>query len=157
MFVRTKKIKGIEYSYLVRNEWTPWGSRQKVTKYLGKTHRPKRETDNKSTLPKGYYNTVREAIAQELRNHRFSEKDEKFTHAGLSVNLKNNKIRDGRKKVVVAMNEGYLCDDTLKQLIDFVPEENKEKGAKILATHALEAGLKLTTEQMMKLFEEAYK
>jgi len=35
-FIRTKRIKGHKYAYLVRNYWTKKGSRQKSKKYLGR-------------------------------------------------------------------------------------------------------------------------
>ncbi len=44
-FIRTKKIDGKEYAYLVENKWYKRkvkgrgkGPRQKVTKYLGRVH-----------------------------------------------------------------------------------------------------------------------
>lgn len=39
MFIRNKKIKGLNYLYLVENRWTEKGSRQKVIAYLGKGQR----------------------------------------------------------------------------------------------------------------------
>ena len=37
-FVRVKRINGGTYAYLVENSWTRKGTRQKVSRYLGKVH-----------------------------------------------------------------------------------------------------------------------
>jgi hypothetical protein len=157
MFVRTKKIKGKEYAYLVENEWTPWGSRQKVTKYLGRSHSQTKLKEDASELPSGYKDAVREAIRQELLNHGFVIQNKEIVNGSLKVDIEAGKIMDGKKNVVLAMNEGYLCEATIKQLLTFEADENREKSATKLATLTLEIGLKLQTEQLLKLFEEAHK
>ncbi|MBW3018774.1 hypothetical protein KY329_01140 [Candidatus Woesearchaeota archaeon] len=157
MFVRTKKIKGKDYAYLVENEWTPWGSRQKVTKYLGRAHILQKKNQEISELPSGYSQAVKSAIVQELANHGFTLQGKEMINGTIKANIENAEIKDKGKNVVLAMNEGYLCEDTLKQLLDFSPEDNREKSATKLATLTLETGLKLEPEQMLKLFEEAHK
>ncbi|MBI2580887.1 hypothetical protein HYV85_03700 [Candidatus Woesearchaeota archaeon] len=42
VFIRIKRISGKEYAYLVANNWTGSGPRQKVSKYLGKVIRPEK-------------------------------------------------------------------------------------------------------------------
>jgi len=157
MFVRTKKIKGKNYAYLVENEWTPWGSRQKVTKYLGRAHTQTKIKEENSELPSGYKDAVREAIKQELLNHGFIVQNNEIVNGSIKANIETGKIIDGKKNVVLAMNEGYLCEATMKQLLSFEAEENREKSATRLAALTLETGLKLQPEQMLKLFEEAHK
>ncbi len=154
MFVRVKKIKGREYAYLVENEWTPWGSRQKVSKYLGKTHFPGKTSETAVQLPAGFQEAVIEAIKQELSNHGFSRQNNDFTKENITVSLQEKTIRQNQKKAVLAMNEGYLCDDTLQQLLNFVSEERPDESAKKLANLAVEAGLKLNNEQFLHLFEQ---
>lgn len=151
MFVRVKKIKGRKYAYLVENEWTPWGSRQKVTKYLGKTITLPRISDGQKELPKELNNALKTAIEQELENHGFKNgrKD------NINVNLEENKIEEDGRKIVLAMNEGYMCDHTLKQLFEFKPAEKPTESATKLANLAVEAGLKLSHEQFLHLFEQA--
>lgn len=157
MFVRIKKIKGKPYAYLVENEWTPWGSRQKVTKYLGRAHILERQKKQEFDLPEGYYNTVREALKQELLNHGFEENRGKHILGEVEVDLDTETVKKSGKDVVIGMNEGFLCAPTLKELMGFEGEEHKERSARKLATMALEAGLNLSPEQMLKLFEEAHK
>ncbi len=150
MFVRVKNIKGRKYAYLVENEWTPWGSRQKVTKYLGKTITVPRISEEQKELPKELNKALKTAIEQELENHGFknARKDK------IIVKLEENKVEEDGKKIVIALNEGYLCDHTLKQLFEFTPLEKPSESATKLANLALEAGLKLSQEQFLHLFEQ---
>lgn len=154
MFVRVKKIKGKEYAYLVQNEWTPWGSRQKVAKYLGKAHKIERMSENTKQLPAGFQQTVIESIAQELENHGFSRQDTNLVKENFTVSMNDKTIRFNGKRAVLGMNEGYLCDETIQQLLTFIPEEKAEANAKKLANLVLEAGLKLNSEQFLHLFEQ---
>ena len=64
MFVRVKNIKGRKYAYLVENEWTPWGSRQRVTKYLGKLVSLERIGNNEKELPNGFRKAMIAAASQ---------------------------------------------------------------------------------------------
>ncbi|MEM3154262.1 MAG: hypothetical protein QW165_01705 [Candidatus Woesearchaeota archaeon] len=157
MFVRIKKIKGRPYAYLVENEWTPWGSRQRVSKYLGKTFTPTRFSEGLLELPTGLQPAILEAVAQELINHGFVRDGNVLKQENIFVNLTDRSVREGSKKVVLAMNEGYLCDHTLQQLLTFAPEERPDESAKKLATLVLEAGLKLSNEQFVHLFEQVKK
>ncbi len=154
MFVRVKKIKGKPYAYLVENEWTPWGSRQKVTKYLGKAFTLTRFSEGLNELPTGLQNAILEAAAQELTNHGFAREGTTLKQENIIVDLQEKTVRQNSKKVVLGMNEGYLCDHTLQQLLTFVPEERPDENAKKLANLALEAGLKLSNEQFVHLFEQ---
>lgn len=154
MFVRVKKIKGKPYAYLVENEWTPWGSRQRVTKYLGKTTTLTKYSEEQKTLPTGMKPAITEAIAQELVNHGFVREGDTLKQENITVNLNEKTIRHGTKKIVLGMNEGYLCDHTLQQLLTYQPEERPDQSAKKLANHVLEAGLKLNNEQFLHLFEQ---
>jgi len=154
MFVRVKKIKGRPYAYLVENEWTPWGSRQRVAKYLGKTHILDRLSEGLIDLPTGLKQTVTEAVAQELLNHGFKREGHKLTKNEIKVNLQELSIQEKNRKVVLGMNEGYLCNHTFSQLLEFTPEERPDHSAKKLASLALEAGLKLSNEQFVHLFEQ---
>ncbi|MBW2969903.1 hypothetical protein KY309_02355 [Candidatus Woesearchaeota archaeon] len=155
MFVRVKRIKGKPYAYLVENEWTPWGSRQKVTKYLGKTIKLTRFSESLTELPKGLQQTILEAIAQELKNHGFTREDHLLKQEDITVDLKEKTITQKTKRITLEMNEGYLCEHTLNELLAFAPEERPDESAKKLANLVLEAGLKLTEEQFVHLFEQA--
>ncbi len=154
MFVRVKKIKGKPYAYLVENEWTPWGSRQRVAKYLGKTHTLTRISEGMADLPAGMQQAIIAAVEQELQNHGFSKQENVLVKEDITVNLQEQTIRQKNKKVVLGMNEGYLCDHTLQQALTFAPDERPDESAKKLANLVLEAGLKLNNEQFVHLFEQ---
>lgn len=155
MFVRIKTVNNRPYGYLVKNEWTPWGSRQRVTKYLGRVHQPERVSDDITPLPSGFTASIHAAIDQELRNHGFLTEGTCLTKGSITVNLDNGTVRQRKKHTVIQMNEGFLCDHTLQQLLAFTPKERADKSAKALANHALEAGLRLTEEQFVHLYEHA--
>ena len=157
MFVRAKKINGKTYAYLVQNEWTPWGSRQRVTKYLGKTHTLNKYSEGIAELPAGLQQAITEAAAQELTNHGFIREGNILKQEDIIVNLDDKTVRQKNKKVVLGMNEGYLCDHTLQQLLTFAPGERPYESAKKLANLVLEAGLKLINEQFVHLFEQVKK
>ncbi|MBI4145814.1 hypothetical protein HY489_00585 [Candidatus Woesearchaeota archaeon] len=154
MFVRVKNIKGKPYAYLVENEWTPWGSRQRVTKYLGKTHKLERLSENIQPLPKGLSQSIITAVVQELKNHGFIHDEHVLKNETITVNLNEKTVRHKTKPAVLGMNEGYLCDHTLQQLFAFQTEERPDLSAKKLANLTLEAGLKLSQEQFVHLFEQ---
>lgn len=136
MFVRTKKVKNKQYAYLVENTWTKKGTRQKVKKYLGKVIKPNRKKENNFLVEKtrNYEETIKELIKHELSNHDVTKNDEKS---------------------VIFMNEGFLCKETVKELIKLTPEkENRtDKEGERLAIKLLEAGLKVKKEEFSKLFE----
>jgi hypothetical protein len=157
MFVRVKKIKGRPYAYLVENEWTPWGSRQRVSKYLGKTQTLSRFSEGLAELPAGLQPAIVEAIAQELSNHGFVREGNLLKQENVTVDLNEKTVRQNIKKIVLGMNEGYLCDHTLQQLLTFTPEERQDESAKKLASLVLEAGLKLSNEQFLHLYEQVKK
>ena len=154
MFVRIKTIKGRKYAYQVQNEWTPWGSRQKVTKYLGKTHFPKKVSHEEVDLPTGFSETIGKAVEQELLNHGFTRQGNDFVREDVTVSISDKKVRQGKRSVVLAMNEGYMCEDTITQLHAFEMLERPDASAKKLASLALEAGLKLSDGQFVHLFEQ---
>lgn len=154
MFVRVKKIKGRPYAYLVKNEWTPWGSRQRVAKYLGKTVILERAGETHAELPQGMKAAILEAAAQELTNHGFTREDMVLKRDAITVDLAEKTIREKNKKIVLGMNEGYLCDHTLLEVLSFTPDKRPDTSAKKLASLVLETGLKLSNEQFLHLFEQ---
>lgn len=154
MFVRVKNIKGKKYAYLVENEWTPWGSRQRVAKYLGKMQPLTRYSEHTTTLPSGYKESVTALVISELKNHGFVHEGDVLKSEAISVHLGEKKVTLGAKNVALQLNEGFLCDHTLTQLLAFTPEERPDVTAKKLANTTLEAGLKLSQEQFLHLFEQ---
>lgn len=152
MFVRIKTIKGRPYGYLVSNEWTPWGSRQRVAKYLGRVFTPTRTKTDDVLVEGHYHDTILVLVSQELANHGFLRAGDIYSYGTISVNLAKKTVRNGKRDTVISMNEGFLCEHTLRELLSFTPEDRPDTCAKKLANLVLEAGLKLSEEQFVALF-----
>jgi hypothetical protein len=156
MFVRIKKLKGKEYAYLVENEWTINGSRQKVKSYLGRVIRPlKMKEKEKDISEMDYKQAVMTLLKQELQNHGF---DEKLTFDNnIKADLDEKKITNAGKNIVLAMNEGFLCSQTLKDALEIELTGHEEQAGTQLAKALLETGLRIPKDTFVKLFEKIYK
>ncbi len=172
-FVRTKKILGQDYAYLVENEWTPKGSRQKSSKYLGKVYNIEKKENAHWLEGEKYEELVLNLIKQEWDNHdttglelRFTAHGSQFTVDTPSTSLLrtvNRKpqtpnqvplVLSGSREVVTKMNEGFLCQHTIKQLLEFKPTRMDK--AKQLANHLVEAGIKLNENMFVDLCEKVF-
>lgn len=171
MFIRTKKIKGKDYAYLVRNVWRKRikngkkGSRQKVSKYLGKVHRFEKIADNdffklfnvndiaKYIEFRGQKGVIKDLIKLELINRGFKE-GKILVNSDVQFNMENLAfIRDGKEaKAVIEMNEGFLCKETISKVINFKAGDEEREGMN-LADAFVSAGLAVPEE----VFVEYYK
>ena len=153
MFVRLKRIKGKDYAYLVENSWTRKGARQKVAKYLGRVIKPEsvksesladflkiddtkeyvKNTDTKEIIS--------DLVKLELASHNLD----------IEIKFEDNEILDGKgKKIVLQINDGYLCSETLRQLIDY--DSKKDARGVRLAELIVAAGLKIEPDVFISLF-----
>lgn len=151
MFVRIKRIKGQEYGYLVENSWTGEGTRQKVTGYLGKILRPLRvkseglaeniaEHVSKTSFPE----LMIQLVLLELSNHALEGK--------VSVDFENFAVSDGKKSVVLAINEGFLCRHSIKKLLMYPADEDYT--GFLLADLLTGAGIKVEKDVFVALFQK---
>ena len=147
-FIRLKKIAGHEYAVLVENSWTSKGPRQASKQYLGK-YFPLPEGD----LPEAAQPDVGSLIKAELWAHNFSEG---LVLDGIKVNLKLCTVRSGRKRVVLGLNGGFLCDYTLRKLLRFMPVEEVTPGYH-LARAFSDAGIRVSREQFVQIYTKLYK
>lgn len=154
-FIRVKKISGKEYGYLVENNWTSSGPRQKVAKYLGKVIRPQRVKSEDLGLflgltgsqgvndwigKSGFREIVAALVKWELRNHG--------TDADIGDFL------DGKnKKAVVAINDGFLCGHTAKRLLEYDAAE--DYSGYNLADALTAAGIAVDKDVFVSLFGKA--
>lgn len=156
MFVRIKKLKGKEYAYLVENEWTINGSRQRVKSYLGRIIRPLKMREKEIDISgMDYKQAVTTLLKQELHNHGFDETltfDNKIT-----ADLDEKKITNSGKNIVLAMNEGFLCSQTLKDALEIELTGHEEEAGTQLAKTLVEAGLSIPKDTFVQLFEKIYK
>ncbi|MBI4141802.1 hypothetical protein HY484_02685 [Candidatus Woesearchaeota archaeon] len=160
MFVRIKKIQNKNYAYLVANEWTTAGSRQKVKAYLGKVHTPEKKLERSFVFDsmKEFQHSMIDAIKWELENHGFKHHNNNvLTKEGIIIDLHDKKVSYKNRKSVVALNEGYLCEHTITELLNFKASENNTETSTRLATKIVESGIKLPTEAFVQLFEKVVK
>ena len=160
-FIRTKKIDGKDYAYLVENRWYKRrhkgknkGPRQKVSKYLGRVYSFNKEKDidfysfKKIDNLEQYLknnsnnknNVFRDLIEWELFRHNIDK-----TH--FTIDFSNKKVMKGRKEVSLRMNEGFLNGFTLARLFDL-----KSGDSYYLAKCFVEAGIEIPKEIFVGVF-----
>ena len=160
-FFRIKKIKGKEYAYIVENKWRK-GSRQKVKGYLGKVYRFNLLNDVdflgyfKIADAQGYIeNNEKNKIIIDLIEwelFKFGVSKGEF-----SVDLGDIKIQKNKKNVALLFNDGFMCNLTLKNLLEFKPEGDEETDGYRLARAFVEAGIKVPQDIFVRLFAKLYK
>lgn len=166
MFVRTKKIKRQKYAYLVQNKWVDGKVKQRVKKYLGKVFSPEKtkETpfyEHYSDYPrKGPPEVIRDIVRLELINHGFAILDDKtLSKEDVIVNVAKCKVKTkNNKNAVLVLNNSYLHNKKLKELVNFKKEEKEEEATPgtRLAKAFLEAGMNVDKEIFVQLYREIY-
>ena len=126
MFVRTKKIKGQRYAYLVQNKWQDGKVKQKVKKYLGKVYSPEKTKETKfyeqyTKCNKEPSEMIKDIVKLELLNHGFAILDDKtLSKEDVLVNVATCKVKTKNKKnAVLVLNNSYLHNKKLKDLVNF--------------------------------------
>ena len=162
MFFRIKKIKGKEYAYIVENEWRQKGSRQKVKEYAGRVYRLNL-MNNVDFLEYFKIEDVQNYIEINQKNKVINDLIE-WELFKLNVNkneflidLNSKKIQKNNKNVAFFINEGFMCDFTLKNLLEFKPEGDVQADGYHLARAFVEAGIKVPQEVFVGLFGKVYK
>ncbi len=159
MFIRAKKIKGTPYAYLVRNEWTPQGSRQCVTKYLGRIVQPQRLPElTPPTLTTNLSESLKSIVKWELEQHGFVAQENTHRLNSIVCNVEQCFCVLGSKPVVLALNNGHLCNDTLHELLDFKPlhaDIPEETNGRQLAFALVKAGMAVSEEVFVQLVDKA--
>jgi len=161
-FFRIKKVKGKEYAYVVENRWKRVGSRQKVKAYLGRAYRFDFKNDVdflhfvKTENYKAYLNSrdenniVRDLIEWEFLKHNINSQEFK-------VDLSDTRVKKGERNIVLLLNDGFMCNLTLKNLLDFKANGDEEDDGYRFARAFVEAGIKVPHEIFIGLFGKLYK
>ena len=178
-FIRKKKIKNREYAYIVENRWrkrvgkgSKKGARQQVKGYLGRVFKlePKKEIDFFShfsidSAEEYIKDNDKEAIIKdllrfELIKHGFEEAGKLLSNGSILVDLDSigfyNAEGNDSKKIVLELNEGFMCKETIESLVNLKIKENEDSGFK-LASAFVEAGLKVPKEVFVGFFGKVYK
>jgi len=162
MFFRIKKIKGKEYAYIVENEWSNKGSRQKVRGYAGRICRF--NLQNNVDFPNYLkIEDIQHYIENNEQNRiimnliewelfKFGINREKF-----SIDLNDMEVHAGKKKVALLLNDGFMCGLTLRNLLGFKPSGDEQADGYRLARVFVEAGIKVPQAVFVGLFSKLYK
>jgi hypothetical protein len=159
-FYRIKKIKGKEYVYLVKNKWTKKGTRQSVSKYLGKLIRLQK-SENASNLPfeisdiddKDPKTIVDMIVRNELISHGFKKTKEDLV---MGETKYKNKTLISKNKVVYHMNEGFFSDHSLKRLLNFNFMGDESSTATEMASAFVNAGIEIPQDIFILFFKKIY-
>jgi len=181
-YIRVKKLrkksgKEYRYAYVVENKWRKRGShgskkgaRQKVKAYLGKVYDFKRVFDKEFVAHfsvgdvkehvdlYGIDGVARNLVRLELLNHGFEEVGDFYSNGSLAVYINDKEFlikhlkEEKDKKIVLAMNEGFLCKETFSNLIKFKGNGNEQEVGLQLANAFVEAGLKVPKEVFVEVF-----
>lgn len=132
MFIRTKRVKGKRYAYLVENEWKNGRSRQKVVNYLGRVFDA--PTPPAPELSQGLSRAqiIEQLVAQETA---LLKEEVKF-------HKENNSFVCRRRDVVIAVNGGFLCTHTLTEIMDSLHVHEDRPGTALAHAFA-NAGLRI--------------
>jgi len=160
-FIRTKKIAGKDYAYLVENKWYKRGfkgkgrgSRQRVSKYLGRVYSFNKVNDNDFLTFKSI-NDLEQYLKNNSNNKNQIFRDlvewELFRHGinkeEFTIDFSNKKIMKGNKEVSLRMNEGFLNSFTLGRLFNL-----KSGDSYYLAKCFVEAGIEIPKEVFVGVF-----
>jgi len=161
MFIRIKKIKGSDYAYLTQNTWTEKGSRQSKTIYLGKIYRLG-PLSVPFVPPSGTpLEFLHSLLGSLLKSAHFISPDGMvWTSDQIVINLTKKTVRYKAKRAVLEINEGFLCDLTLQNLLHFSERKYAQDlqhqelhPGKILAQRLLEAGIPMASSDFILTFE----
>jgi len=158
-FIRIKTIAGKDYAYLVENKWYKRrhkgknkGSRQKVSKYLGRVYHFDKVNDrdfltfkNIDDLEQYLKNTEKNQVFKDLVEWELWRHNIDKTQYNIDFN--NKKIMNGKKEVSLRMNEGFLSSFTLKRLFNINSNDSL-----YLAKCFVEAGIDIPKEVFVGVF-----
>jgi hypothetical protein len=164
-FLRIKKIKGIEYAYLVKNRWTKKGARQKVSKYIGKLIRPEItsvlsfenyiEIDIARFVEEEDPGSIIDSLIEfELLRHGF-RKDSHFLAKG-DLEYKNHRLTKSKRNVVLLINDGFMCTYTIKELLKFDYLGDETDTATELANVFVNCGIQVPQDLFILFFRKIY-
>jgi hypothetical protein len=153
MFIRLKKVQGNHYAYKVHNKRVRGKVKQKVKGYIGKAIIPQK-TNKKDFFevigmdPDSYDKSLKEAVNDLV-------KWELFKHNIENIKLEKNSIKQDDQKIVLKINDGYLYDKTIKDIINFHAVGDDEYFiGKEFAELFIKAGIDIPKELFINLFEK---
>lgn len=156
MFFRIKKIKGKEYAYIVENKWRKMGSRQKVKGYIGRVYKFNLVKNVEFSKFKNIED-VQEYVKSNDKNKIINDLVEwELFKFGIKENflVSNANVQKGKKNVAFFINDGFMCNHTLKNIIEFKSEGDEQSDGYRLARAFVEAGIKVPQEVFIGLYQK---
>lgn len=184
VFIRTKKIKKksgnvYTYAYLVENKWKKRAvgkqkSRQKVKAYLGRVYNLEKKSELEFTEFRSIDNVEKylkdtdkkdiiiDLVKFELLRHGFDEVGNFVSNGDIFLDLSKKEfsiVEDYKNKggIVLKLNEGFMCRETVKGLINFYVEGTEEEIGYKYAKAFIEAGINVPKEIFVGLFGKLFK
>jgi len=159
-YIRTKKINGNKYAYLVEIVNTSKGPRQKVKQYLGRVHElEKKKEINEINEGNSKKEILLNLILPELSGRGFKERKNNFAYKNFVFNTEEFSLtkktkNKTSKEAVVGLEEGYLSSFTLQRILNFQKSKDLNKDAHALAKYFLEAGLNISKDLFVRFYEK---
>lgn len=176
MFIRIKKIKGLEYAYLVKSVWKKKTPRQKVVQYLGRVHAPKKgstisveefcvQEKKQITEKTAHPEIVRALFEWTLCQHGFMkdpliQKKWLYNNGKIIADPEKCTLSTKKRDVTLKINEGYMNAFTLKELLVIRLNKNLDEprqAATILAKAFVNAGIAIPQNVFIDVFQKVYK
>ncbi|PIN76344.1 hypothetical protein COV17_02885 [Candidatus Woesearchaeota archaeon CG10_big_fil_rev_8_21_14_0_10_36_11] len=154
-YIRTKSINKNMYAYVVESTTTPKGPRQNVKQYLGRVYTTtKNEMQKKKGITaKNTTDFLRQLASRELYAHGFTIKRNNVEFSNVLFSQKSFTLQNGKKNVVVKLNEGYLCHHTLQKIQKFTKTDDVAKDGFVLARLIIEAGMTISEEEFIHFYK----
>lgn len=174
MFIRIKKIKGLEYAYLVKSVWKDKTARQKVVQYVGKvyilnkTNPASFETfckEENKNLENADIKTIIQALMEWTLWQSGFTKDPLIQKKWLLNSGKivgdpeKLKITSAKKEITLKLNDGYMNSFTLKELLNIQltkKTEEQRQAATLLAKAFVDAGIQVPQDIFIEVFQKVY-
>ena len=158
MFIRLKKVQGKHYAYKVHNKRVRGKIKQKVKGYIGRAYIPKKANEKDffkftkkdiDSYDKLLKHTVEDLIKWELFKHNLDD---------VVLDINKYALTKGNSKAILKINEGYLYNTTIKNIIKFhaVGDDEYFIGQEF-AEAFVKAGIDIPKELFVKLFEDIIK
>lgn len=112
MFIRTKKVKDKNYAYLVENYWNV-KSKQRVVAYLGRVYTILDEHITTITSPT--LDTLFLAFIKQIGFKQYNSNVYALIYENKTIYCTKKKIWSDKSAVCIKVNDGFLCDYTMKQ------------------------------------------
>ncbi len=150
VYIRIKQVSNKPYAYLVENISTENGPRQKVRKYLGRVYHFEKQQEIKSNFnAENKLEFLKQLISHHLLGCGFAQKEKSLINNKVNFSLTDLQFESG----VVSINDGFLCNHTIGQLLEFQKTSDLKNDAQQLAKYFITAGLPLSPPEFVQFYQ----